>query len=159
MINRPSAPTSEPTGRLRRAGVPEPYWNGTLMGAYAPHYGGQRGKMRSLSSLEDAMERWILRQECDDRALILDWHRTLVPNAFVIELPLASHNRLVGSKEQLGRHLSNQVRRHAADQGYTFAGPVAVFLAPVEGSKIGRFRVRSRIVPAQKPEKGEPGPQ
>lgn len=151
------------------------------MGARAPHSGGQRDKMKSLSSLERTMERWsnvlwtlltppsrkhreqaevvrILHQECDDRALILDRQRTLVPNAFVVELPPASHVQLVGSSEPLARWLSEQLRRHAAEQGYTFAGPVAIRLAPVQGSEVGRFRVRSCIAPAQNPAKREPGP-
>lgn len=70
--------------------------------------------MRFLVGLERTLERWsnvmweslvpratkqaevvgILRRECDDRALILDRRRTLVPNAFVIELPSESHRQL-----------------------------------------------------------------
>jgi hypothetical protein len=127
--------------------------------------------MKSLAALEDTMERWsnalwtlltppahrehhqtelvrMLHRECDDRALILDRERVLVPNAFVIELPPESHRQLSNSSRQLDTHLSNQVRRHAAEQGYTFAGPVAVRLTPVQDSKVGRFWIRSSIVPA-----------
>ncbi len=126
--------------------------------------------MKSLAALEHTMERWsnalwtlliplarnqhdhadvvrTLCRECDDRALILDRRRVLVPNAFVIELPPQSHQQLAGTSRQLGAHLSNHVRRHAAEQGYTFAGPVAVQLIPVQEDTIGRFRVRSRIAP------------
>ncbi|MFE7645873.1 FhaA domain-containing protein [Streptomyces phaeoluteigriseus] len=91
----------------------------------------------------------ILHCECDDGALILDRRRTLVPNTFVIELPPESHLRLApGSAEVVG-HLAAQVRRHAAEQGYTFAGPVAVHLARTDDADVGRFRVRSRIVPSE----------
>jgi hypothetical protein len=128
--------------------------------------------MKSLTALEHTMERWsnalwtlliplahkqhnhtdvvtMLHQECDDRALILDRQRVLVPNAFVIELPPESHQQLTGSSGQLGVHLSNHVRRHAAEQGYTFAGPVAVELIPAEGNEVGRFRVSSHIAPKE----------
>ncbi|MER6182012.1 DUF3662 domain-containing protein [Streptomyces sp. NPDC001652] len=124
--------------------------------------------MRSLAALEQTMERWsnalwtlliplahkqhadvvrTLYRECDDRALILDRRRVLVPNAFVIELPPQSHQQLVGASRQLGEHLSSHVRRHAAEQGYIFAGPVAVQLIPGQEDTVGRFRVRSRIAP------------
>jgi hypothetical protein len=89
----------------------------------------------------------ILRRECDDRALILDRRRTLVPNAFVIELPPESHRQLTDGSAQVAGHLAAQVRRHAAEQGYTFAGPVAVHLAAADDAGVGRFRVRSRISP------------
>ncbi|MEU9918355.1 FhaA domain-containing protein [Streptomyces sp. NPDC051001] len=97
--------------------------------------GGQARKMRSLAALEHTMERWsnalwtsliplahkqydhadvvrTLYRECDDRALILDRRRVLVPNAFVIELPPQSHQQLAGTSRQLGAHLSSHVRRH-----------------------------------------------
>ncbi|MFJ4831330.1 DUF3662 domain-containing protein [Streptomyces sp. NPDC088747] len=125
--------------------------------------------MRFLGDLERAMERWSdalwellippareqaevvgrLRRECDDHALILDSRRTLVPNAFVIELPPESHRRLTPDSALLAGQLAAQVCRHAAEQGYTFAGPVAVRLAPARAAGVDRFRVRSRIVPAQ----------
>ncbi|MFC8667482.1 DUF3662 domain-containing protein [Streptomyces sp. NPDC057199] len=89
----------------------------------------------------------ILRRECDDRALILDRRRTLVPNAFVIELPPESHRQLTDDSAQVAVHLAAQVRRHAAEQGYTFAGPVAVHLAPADDASVGRFRIRSHISP------------
>ncbi len=127
--------------------------------------------MRNLLALECAMERWsnalwswlipparkqtevvgMLRRECDDRALILDRQRTLVPNTFVIELPTDSHRQLAAHGTQLTSHLAAQVRRHAAEQGYTFAGPITVQLAPVEGTSVRRFRIGSRITPQRPP--------
>jgi hypothetical protein len=126
--------------------------------------------MKSLVALEHTMERWsnalwtlliplahkqhdhadvvrTLYRECDDRALILDRRRVLVPNAFVIELPPQAHQQLAGTSRQLGAHLSSHVRRHAAEQGYIFAGPVAVQLILGQEDTVGRFRVRSRIAP------------
>ncbi|WP_128434141.1 DUF3662 domain-containing protein [Streptomyces cyaneus] len=126
--------------------------------------------MRLLVDLERTMERWsntlweslvprarkqaevvgVLRRECDDRALILDRRRTLVPNAFVIELPPESHRQLTDDSAQVAGHLAAQVRRHAAEQGYTFAGPVGVRLAPADDTRVGRFRIRSRISPLRR---------
>ncbi|WP_329126355.1 DUF3662 domain-containing protein [Streptomyces sp. NBC_01465] len=128
--------------------------------------------MKMLTTLECAMERWTdalwalmmppvrkqaevadaLRRQCDDRALILDRRRTVVPNAFVVELPAETHSQLGPSESQVVIQLARGVRRYAAEQGYTFAGPVAVRLAAAHGADVGRFRVRSRIAPAQ----GEP---
>ncbi|WP_327351491.1 DUF3662 domain-containing protein [Streptomyces sp. NBC_01304] len=125
--------------------------------------------MRNLTTLECAMERWsdalwalltpptrkqaevvgMLRRECDNRALILDRRRTLVPNTFVIELPPESHRQLAASSAQVARQLATQVRRHAAEQGYTFAGPISVRLTPVHSAAVGRYRIGSRITPAQ----------
>lgn len=96
----------------------------------------------------------ILRRECDDRALILDRQRTLVPNTFVIELPPDSHRQLAAHNTQLTRHLAAQVRRHAAEQGYTFAGPITVQLASAGGASVRRFRVGSRITPQRPPRAG-----
>ncbi|MFC4469955.1 DUF3662 domain-containing protein [Streptomyces xiangluensis] len=126
--------------------------------------------MKSFAALEHALERWsdalwalfippahrkhhqtelvrTLHRECDDRALIMDRQRILVPNAFVIELPPESHQQLADSSLQLDSYLSNHVRKYAAEQGYTFAGPVAVQLTEVERTEVGRFRVRSHIAP------------
>jgi hypothetical protein len=124
--------------------------------------------MGFLLGLERILERWanalwemliprtrehvevvgILRHECDNRALILDRQRTVVPNIFVIDLPPESHLRLTAGSAEVAGHLAAQVRRHAAEQGYTFAGPVAVHLARSDDADVGRFRIRSRIAPS-----------
>ncbi|WP_408909632.1 FhaA domain-containing protein [Streptomyces solicavernae] len=83
-------------------------------------------------------------------ALILDRQRTLAPNAFVVQLPPDAHRQLISCSGQLGRQLANQVRRHAAEQGYIFAGPVVVHLAGTPGAGVGRFRIHSRIAPLQR---------
>lgn len=162
-------------------GAPDPVWINTRMEERAQHRAGQRQRMRSLTALEHVIERWsnelwtlltppahrqhhpselirTLHRECDDGALILDRQRILVPNAFVVELPPQAHRQLTGSRRQLDRHLSNQVRQHAAERGYTFAGPVAVQLVPIQGDNTARFRVRSSIAPIPNTTKEEPDP-
>jgi hypothetical protein len=89
----------------------------------------------------------ILRRKCDDNALILGRQRILVPNAFVIELPPTTHQQLTAGAAFVDHHLALQVHRHAAEQGYTFAGPVTVHLRPCHSSTVGRFRIHSRIAP------------
>ncbi|MCX4820942.1 DUF3662 domain-containing protein [Streptomyces sp. NBC_01142] len=92
----------------------------------------------------------VLRRQCDDNALILSRRRVVVPNAFVIELLPEIHRRLAAHALPVEPHLVNQVRRHAAEHGYTFAGPVAVDLCPSAGGTTVRFRIHSRIAPAEK---------
>jgi len=72
----------------------------------------------------------------------------LAPNAFTIELPLDIHRQLTANTACVAPHLANQVRRHAAEQGYTFAGPVAVDVCPASVCATVRFRIRIQIVPA-----------
>ncbi|MDI3419120.1 FhaA domain-containing protein [Streptomyces luteolus] len=124
--------------------------------------------MRLVSAVEHTMERWsdslwafllpprrkecevvaILFRQCDDNALILNRERTLVPNDFVIEFPPPIHSRLTEGNSNLDRQLSVQVRRHAAEAGYSFAGPVTVHLTSSGSSAVRRFRIHSRIVPS-----------
>ncbi|WP_063806095.1 DUF3662 domain-containing protein [Streptomyces kanamyceticus] len=89
----------------------------------------------------------ILHRACDDHALILDRQRTVVPNAFAIELPPESHQQLTADGANVGGYLALQVRRYAAEQGYTFTGPVAVQLTASRDTRVGRVRVHSRIAP------------
>ncbi|MFE5030075.1 FhaA domain-containing protein [Streptomyces sp. NPDC056656] len=91
----------------------------------------------------------LLRRECDDNALIVARQRVVVPNAFVIDLLPEIHHKVTTHALPVEPHLMNQVRRHAAEQGYTFAGPVAVDLCPAPCEMGERFRVRSRIAPAE----------
>nr|WP_267882956.1 FhaA domain-containing protein [Streptomyces bicolor] len=127
--------------------------------------------MRLFGTVERAMDGWTsglwdrlarrikdpvelvstLLQHCDDKALIIDRHRILVPNAFVIELLPDIHRKLEASAEQVAPHLANQVRRHAAERGYTFAGPITVHLRPASGDMTDRYCVRSRIAPIGAP--------
>lgn len=126
--------------------------------------------MRVISLIEHAMERWtttlwtlllppkqkrgevvaILRRQCDDSALILGRERVLVPNAFVIDLPPESHRQLTTTSTELSRYLAAQVHRHAAEQGYTFAGPVAVSLRSAGGDSVGRFQIHGHIAPQKR---------
>ncbi|MFE0801614.1 FhaA domain-containing protein [Streptomyces sp. NPDC058812] len=88
-------------------------------------------------------------RQCDDNTLIVGRRNVVVPNAFVIELLPEIHRLISASPLPVAPVLAAEVRRHAAQQGYTFAGPVAVDLCPAPGDTAVRFRVHSRIAPAR----------
>jgi FHA domain-containing protein len=84
-----------------------------------------------------------LQRECDNRAAIVAKGRTMVPNAFVVELGEHDHDRLAPYEEPLGAELGDMVAEHAADQGYSFIGPVSVRFERHDDLDTGIFRVRS----------------
>ncbi|MEJ1202454.1 MULTISPECIES: FhaA domain-containing protein [unclassified Streptomyces] len=96
----------------------------------------------------------LLRQ-CDDNTLIVGRRNLVVPNAFIIELLPETHQLISASPLPVAPALATEVRRHAAQQGYTFAGPVTVTLCPAPDDTTVRFRVHSRIAPAR----GRPWPR
>ncbi|MFD9426908.1 MULTISPECIES: FhaA domain-containing protein [unclassified Streptomyces] len=90
----------------------------------------------------------ILHRRVDDGALILGRQRVVVPNAFVIEVLPEIHRQLTAHALPVEPCLVNEVHRYAAEQGYTFAGRVAVALRPAPDEETVRFRIHSRIAPA-----------
>jgi hypothetical protein len=84
-----------------------------------------------------------LRREIDDRAAVVGRDRTIVPNAFVVELGPADHERLGEWQEALSEELQAVVTDHAAQQRYAFVGPVKVAFEEAEDLDTGVFRVRS----------------
>ncbi|MGP3988835.1 DUF3662 domain-containing protein [Streptomyces sp. 3N207] len=90
----------------------------------------------------------VLRRECDAKAVIVGRDRTVVPNAYELELPAESYARLAGEAGAVGERLASEVRRHAAERHFSFAGPVAVRLRPPrDGQDLHRYRVHSSITP------------
>lgn len=90
----------------------------------------------------------VLRRECDNNALIVGRGCTLVPNHFTIELPAESHRQLDPHSCRLAPDLAAQIRRYAAEQRYSFAGPVTVRLHPGDEPEHRRYRVSSRVAPS-----------
>ncbi|MEU9222090.1 FhaA domain-containing protein [Streptomyces sp. NPDC048376] len=90
----------------------------------------------------------LLRQ-CDENALIVGRRRVVAPNAYVVELLPQTHRQISDSPLPVAPALAAHVRRHAAERGYTFAGPVTVHLHPAPDDRTDRFRVHSRIAPAK----------
>ncbi|MET7322732.1 FhaA domain-containing protein [Streptomyces sp. NPDC005549] len=119
---------------------------------------------------ERVMERWVrnvwgrlsparqphgealttLLRQCDENALIVGRQRVVAPNAYVIELLPQTHRLISDGPVPVAPALAAHVRRHAAERGYTFAGPVTVRLCPAPDERTDRFRVHSRIAPAKR---------
>ncbi|NGN64763.1 DUF3662 domain-containing protein [Streptomyces sp. A7024] len=89
----------------------------------------------------------VLRRECDAHLMIIGPGRTLVPNHFTVELPEDCFHALTQQQAEVERHLALLIRRHAAEQHYSFAGPVTVNLQPTPTPDTRRYRVLSRILP------------
>jgi pSer/pThr/pTyr-binding forkhead associated (FHA) protein len=103
-----------------------------------------------------------LQRELDDQAAVVGRDRTLVPNHLVVELGNHDYDRLAPYQAPLTHELAEMVREHAADQRYTFVGPVVVELKHVPELDTGVFRVHSDVAPgpeaanlqAHNPERG-----
>ena len=72
--------------------------------------------------------RRLVREMDDDRSIDVRG-RTVVPNAFTIELSPQDHEQFAGIGDTLTRELADAAREHARDEGYHFLGPVEVVLA------------------------------
>ncbi len=103
-----------------------------------------------------------LRRECDEKAAIVARDRTIAPNAFVVELGPADHQRLGQWEEALGDELGAVVAEYARQQRYNLPGPVSVAFEQSEDLDTGLFRVRSRTargdVPSGRRAAGPPEP-
>src|SRR6478672_2141489 len=63
-----------------------------------------------------------LRRAADERAAVVGRGRTLIPNAFVVELGSTDHDRLYDYEEELSKEFASNLRAHAEQQGYAFVG-------------------------------------
>jgi hypothetical protein len=88
-----------------------------------------------------------LQRELDDRATVVSRARTVVPNAFGVELAAPDYQRLVAYEQTVVQELSGLVRDYAQEQRYAFLGAVTVTLAPEPTLSTGMFRVRSEVRP------------
>jgi hypothetical protein len=82
-----------------------------------------------------------LQRECDDRAAIVTRGRTIVPNAFTVDLSPSDYERLAVYRDALSQELSDVVREHAGEQGYVFVGPLEVAIKCDDALDTGLFRV------------------
>jgi hypothetical protein len=92
-----------------------------------------------------------LRRECDDKAAIVSRGRTIVPNAFTVELATSDYERLSGYAEPLGVELADLVREHAAENRYSFVGPISVEMADADDLDTGMFRILGVAEPGELP--------
>jgi Arc/MetJ-type ribon-helix-helix transcriptional regulator len=87
-----------------------------------------------------------LQRETTDRAVIVGQGRTLVPNDFVVELGPTDHDRLDQYADTLGEEFAGVVQEYAAEEHFTFVGPVQVRFEVADDVDTGRFRVRSDVI-------------
>jgi hypothetical protein len=97
-----------------------------------------------------------LQREADDKKNVVGRGRVLAPNEYVVELGQHDYNRLEEWAEPLGDELAAMVREHAAEEGYSFVGPVHVSFEHQTGLGTGVFRIRSAVAASDEP---EPAPQ
>ena len=92
-----------------------------------------------------------LQRECDDRAAIVTRGRTIVPNAFTVDLSSTDYERLAVYRDALSRELADVVREHAGEQGYAFVGPLEVAITQDDDLDTGLFRVLGEAEPGDIP--------
>jgi hypothetical protein len=100
-----------------------------------------------------------LEREVDDKALIVDRGRRLVPNQFTVELSQADHERLGEYDDVLGRELATAVKEHADEHGYSFVGSVEVAFVRSDELETGTFRVTSKAVAGEHHPAAHRGPR
>ena len=71
--------------------------------------------------------------------------QVLVPNVYDIDLGPSDFARLAPYALTLADELAAMTREHAAEQGYTFLGPVSVTLRESASMSTGSYRVESRV--------------
>lgn len=109
---------------------------GLVEGAFAKVFKGEVQPVEVASALQ---------READDHRTVVAEGKVLVPNDFVVELGPSDYGRLAPYEGPLGSELAKMVEEHAAEQGYTFVGPVKVRLEKVAALETGIFRIRSGV--------------
>ena len=112
---------------------------GLVEGAFARAFGGVVQPVEVAAALQ---------REAADKKTIVGRGRVLVPNEYVVELGSADAERLQEYDEPLRKELADMVTEHAAEQGWSFVGPVSVRFETVEDLATGVFRVRSTVLAA-----------
>lgn len=85
-----------------------------------------------------------IRRDMDDRTAALSKGRTVVPNAFAVELSGKDYEQVLDwGEEAMADEMIGAATDHAREQDYVFVGPVEVTFAEAEDLEPGRFRVRS----------------
>ncbi|MCH9718470.1 MAG: DUF3662 and FHA domain-containing protein [Actinomycetia bacterium] len=99
-----------------------------------------------------------IQKEMDTRSAVVSKGRTVVPNVFAIELAPSDLERLDIYDEQMRAELAEVVRQYAAEQRYTFLGPVEVSFSEDPTLETGIFTVRSQAQRDNRPSGPPPAP-
>ncbi len=125
------------SGKGRVVGVLQTFerrLGGLVEGAFARVFKGEVQPAEIASALQ---------RESDDRKEVVARGRVLAPNAYVVELGDRDYRRLAEWAEPLGEELGAMVKEHAAENGYSFVGPVEVGFEHRSDIGTGVFRIRS----------------
>jgi hypothetical protein len=109
---------------------------GLVEGAFGRAFGGAVQPVELAAALQ---------REAQSAKVIVGPGRVLVPNAYVVELGEPDATRLEEFGAPLRDELAAMLRDHAAEQGWSFVGPVSVRLAAADGLAPGVFRVHGRV--------------
>lgn len=109
---------------------------GLVEGAFARVFKGEVQPAEIASALQ---------RESDDRKEVVSRGRVLAPNAYVVELGDRDYRRLAEWADPLGEELAAMVKEHAAENGYSFVGPVEVGFEHRPDIGTGLFRIRSAM--------------
>ena len=86
-----------------------------------------RAKSRFSNDVEPIEIASKLRETMDKRAASFARDRSVVPNVFRIHLAPSDFQRVVSwSQDEMARQMEEVATNHAAEQGYSFVGPVEV---------------------------------
>ncbi|MGW1893899.1 FhaA domain-containing protein [Streptomyces sp. NPDC002004] len=111
----------------------------------------------TLEGWETGLARWVrgrdpvelfdaLRRHCDEHAVVCSPGRTLVPNAYRIELAAGVHARLGHVDQEVCLELTDVLAQHGARRGYEWAGPLTVCVTEAAGALVRRYRISSEAL-------------
>ncbi len=84
-----------------------------------------------------------LRRELDTKAAVVSRDRILVPNKFSVRLGSVDYERMTALGPTLLDELVDLVQRHAAAQGYSFAGGISIALQEEPSLSQGMIEIAS----------------
>lgn len=87
-----------------------------------------------------------LQKELDAEAKLMNRHKKLVPNEFVVGLSQHDYDRLTPYGRALTGEIIPELRAHAKEAGYVFNGPIMLHFELDDGLPTGRFTVSSEAV-------------
>ncbi len=109
---------------------------GLVEGAFARAFGGVVQPVELAAALQ---------REAQDKKAIVGHGRVLVPNSYVVHLAPSDAERLEEFGDALTRELATVLTEHAAEQGWSFVGPVAVALTRSDSAAAGVVTVTSSV--------------
>lgn len=84
-----------------------------------------------------------LRRELDTKAAIVSRERILAPHNLAVSLSPQDNERMLALGPTLVNELTQILHKHAASQGYSFAGPLAITITEQPDVPTGTIRVAS----------------